>query len=180
MARSTSTIVIRAWWLTPGLATIRTPKVPGANPYYPEPVLAATSAARCGRTSCSSSSTTTTPASSARQLPAAHGSAGFVPQWHRRLQRGQQRRQHADARHRSRRWIRQASGQMGAWLTAVTARFPHSNNNVTGDGHQLGRVRVQGPRRRNLETNYVGRVDYNLSQTMKLFARFTIVRNERS
>ncbi len=63
------------------------------------------------------------------------------------------------------------------WLNAVTARFPHSNNNVTGDGLNSGGLGFRAPNT-NLETNYVGRGDYNLTQNMKLFARFTIVRND--
>ena len=67
------------------------------------------------------------------------------------------------------------TGEDTTWVTAFDARFPHSNNNVTGDGVNSGGYLFNAPFN-DLETNYVGRVDYNLTDTMKLFARFTIAR----
>lgn len=61
------------------------------------------------------------------------------------------------------------------WVSAYTKRFPHSNNNVTGDGVNSGGYLFNAPDN-DLETNYVGRVDYNLSDTQKMFARFTVAR----
>ena len=61
------------------------------------------------------------------------------------------------------------------WLSAVTARFPHSNNSSKGDGINSGGYGFNAPNT-SLETDYVGRGDYNLTQTMKMFARFTITR----
>jgi hypothetical protein len=61
------------------------------------------------------------------------------------------------------------------WVTGFTSRFPHSNNTVTGDGVNSGGYLFNAPNN-DYETNYVGRVDYNLTDTMKLFARFTMVR----
>lgn len=61
------------------------------------------------------------------------------------------------------------------WLAAFDARFPHANQLGGGDGINSGGYDFNAPND-DFETNYVGRVDYNLSQSMKLFARFTVVR----
>jgi hypothetical protein len=66
-------------------------------------------------------------------------------------------------------------GTDATWLSAVTARFPHSNNNSKGDGINSGGYGFNAPAN-DFETDYVGRGDYNLTQTMKMFARFTITR----
>jgi hypothetical protein len=66
-------------------------------------------------------------------------------------------------------------GEDATWLAAVNARFPHSNNSADGDGINSGGFAFNAPNTQ-LETDYVGRGDYNLTQTMKLFARFTITR----
>jgi hypothetical protein len=58
--------------------------------------------------------------------------------------------------------------------TSLNARFPHSNASG-GDGVNSGGYTFNAPNNDD-ETNYVGRVDYTLNQSMKLFARFTIVR----
>ena len=61
------------------------------------------------------------------------------------------------------------------WQQGFTARFPHSNNNVTGDGVNSGGYSFNAPNN-DYETNYVTRMDYNLNQHMNLWGRFTIVR----
>jgi hypothetical protein len=61
------------------------------------------------------------------------------------------------------------------WLTYTNARFPHSNNQSTGDGINSGGYAFNAPDN-DFATNYIGRVDYNLTSTMKAFARFTISR----
>ena len=66
-------------------------------------------------------------------------------------------------------------GEDTTWLSAVTARFPHSNNNADGDGLNSGGYGFKAPNG-DTETNYVGRGDYNFTPTQKLFARFTIAR----
>ena len=61
------------------------------------------------------------------------------------------------------------------WQQGFTARFPHSNNNVTGDGVNSGGYSFNAPNN-DYETNYVTRMDYNLNQHMNLWGRFTIAR----
>jgi hypothetical protein len=61
------------------------------------------------------------------------------------------------------------------WTSAFTARFPHSNNQATGDGVNSGGYLFNAPNN-DYETNYVGRGDYNLTPNMKLFAKFGFVR----
>jgi hypothetical protein len=65
-------------------------------------------------------------------------------------------------------------GEDANWLTAIDARFPHSNA-AGGDGINSGGYFFNAPFN-DLATNYVGKVDYNLNSNMKLFARFTISR----
>ena len=60
------------------------------------------------------------------------------------------------------------------WQTAFDARFPVSNA-AGGDGINSGGYTFNAPDN-DYGTNYVGRVDYNLTSTMKMFARFTISR----
>ena len=67
------------------------------------------------------------------------------------------------------------TGEDTTWLSAVDARFPHSNNSVSGDGVNSGGFGFNAPNT-NIETNWVGRGDYNLNANMKIFARFTIAR----
>jgi Carboxypeptidase regulatory-like domain len=61
------------------------------------------------------------------------------------------------------------------WLTYTNARYPHSNNNSSGDGVNSGGYSFNAPDD-NFATNYIGRVDYDLTSAMKMFARFTISR----
>ena len=67
------------------------------------------------------------------------------------------------------------AGENQAWLSGINKRFPHSNNNVTGDGVNTGGFAFNAPNNDD-ETNYVGRIDYNLNENMKIFGRFTIAR----
>lgn len=60
-------------------------------------------------------------------------------------------------------------------FVSYTCRFPHSNNTVTGDLVNSGGYLFNAPDD-DYETNYVGKVDYNISQSMKMFAVFHIVR----
>jgi hypothetical protein len=67
-------------------------------------------------------------------------------------------------------------GEDTNWLNYTNARFPHSN--AAGNGNiNSGGFYFNAPFN-NDETNYVGRVDYNINSSMKAFARFTIVRED--
>jgi hypothetical protein len=61
------------------------------------------------------------------------------------------------------------------WINTFSERYPHSNNNITGDGVNSGGYSFNAPFNDN-ETNYVGRIDYNISDKMKLYGRFSIDR----
>ena len=61
------------------------------------------------------------------------------------------------------------------WVSAYTARFPHSNNQESGDGVNSGGYLFNAPNN-DYETNYIGRGDYNLNGNQKLFAKFGFVR----
>jgi len=60
------------------------------------------------------------------------------------------------------------------WLAFLDGRFPHSNASG-GDGVNSGGYTFNAPND-DYETNYVGRVDWNINSSMKGFARFTIAR----
>jgi hypothetical protein len=62
-----------------------------------------------------------------------------------------------------------------ALMTFVNQRYPHSNDLTGGDGVNTGGFRFTTPTP-DFATNYVGRIDYNLSNSMKLFGRFTLSR----
>ena len=66
-------------------------------------------------------------------------------------------------------------GEDKSWIAAFDARFPHANQPSQGDGVNSGGYDFNAPDNDFL-TNYVGRVDYNLTQKQKLYARFTIAR----
>ena len=66
-------------------------------------------------------------------------------------------------------------GTSQTWLAGFTARYPHSNNTVTGDGVNSGGYSFNAPDD-DFETNYVARMDYNLTPSMNLWGRFTIAR----
>jgi hypothetical protein len=65
-------------------------------------------------------------------------------------------------------------GEDQTWVTGFNARFPHSNASG-GDGVNSGGYTFNAPDN-NDETNYIGRGDYTLNSNMKVFARFTIAR----
>jgi hypothetical protein len=60
-------------------------------------------------------------------------------------------------------------------LTFVNQRYPHANDLTGGDGINTGGFRFTTPTP-DFATNYVGRIDYSLSDSMKLFGRFTLSR----
>jgi len=62
-------------------------------------------------------------------------------------------------------------------LSFVTKRFPAPNQSTGGDGLNSLGYSFNAPNNDN-ETNYVGRGDYNINDKMKLFARFTIARED--
>jgi hypothetical protein len=62
-------------------------------------------------------------------------------------------------------------------LTYINARYPHANDFSQGDGVNTGGYRFTYPTPNNTVT-YVGRIDYNLTSTQKLFGRFTITRQD--
>ncbi len=69
-------------------------------------------------------------------------------------------------------------GELGSWLNLVTTRIKfHSNNNAVGDGLNSGGYIFNAPNDDYLK-NFVGRVDYNLTDNQKMFARFTVAREE--
>ena len=69
----------------------------------------------------------------------------------------------------------QGIGADTTWLTALNARFPHSNNNQTGDGVNSGGYNFNAPND-DFATNWISRIDYTINDTMKLWGRFTISR----
>ena len=58
-------------------------------------------------------------------------------------------------------------------LTFIDARYPVANDMTNGDGVNTGGYRFKTPTPNNEDT-YVGRVDYSLSQSQRVFGRFTI------
>jgi Carboxypeptidase regulatory-like domain len=66
-------------------------------------------------------------------------------------------------------------GEDQNWVSAINARFPHANQLSQGDGINSGGYDFNAPNN-DFATNYTGRVDYNLSSTMKLWGRFSISR----
>jgi hypothetical protein len=66
-------------------------------------------------------------------------------------------------------------GISSTWLNNFTSRFPKSNNNVTGDGVNSGGFSFNAPFNNN-DVTYVGRGDYNISDKMKMFAKFGFTR----
>ena len=67
------------------------------------------------------------------------------------------------------------TGEDSNWISAYTARFPHANQLSQGDGINSGGYDFNAPNN-DLLTTYVSRVDYNLTDKMKVFTRFTIAR----
>jgi Carboxypeptidase regulatory-like domain len=66
----------------------------------------------------------------------------------------------------------QGVGADTAWLTAYAARFPVSNA-AGGDGINSGGYNFNAPDD-DFETNYTGRVDYNITPQQRAYARFTV------
>jgi hypothetical protein len=60
-------------------------------------------------------------------------------------------------------------------MAFVNQRYPHANDLTGGDGINTGGFRFTTPTP-DFATNYVGRVDYTLNNSMKLFGRFTLSR----
>ena len=60
-------------------------------------------------------------------------------------------------------------------LTFIAGRYPTANDPTQGDGVNTGGYRFTAPTPDNAIT-YVGRIDYNLTPTQKIFGRFTINR----
>ena len=69
----------------------------------------------------------------------------------------------------------QGIGADPTWLSGVNARFPHSNNNQTGDGINSGGYNFNAPFNDNA-TNWITRIDYTINDSMKVWGRFTISR----
>jgi hypothetical protein len=66
-------------------------------------------------------------------------------------------------------------GESSTWQATYNARFPHANQLSQGDGINSGGYDFNAPDN-DFATTYVSRVDYNLTDKMKLFGRFTIAR----
>ena len=69
-------------------------------------------------------------------------------------------------------------GENPAVLALIAARYPHANNLNIGDRVNTGGFAFTTPEP-DFETNYVLRLDYNLTSTQKLFARGTVTREDR-
>jgi hypothetical protein len=61
------------------------------------------------------------------------------------------------------------------WLTYIDKRYPMPNHSTGGDGLNSLEYTFNAPDNDNA-TNYVGRGDYTINDSMKLYARFTIAR----
>ena len=70
----------------------------------------------------------------------------------------------------------QGVGSDKSLLTFLNSRYPHANDLTAGDGVNTGGFRFNAPAYRSVN-NYVGRVDYNMTNKMKLFGRVSIVRD---
>ena len=69
-------------------------------------------------------------------------------------------------------------GELGTWLNLVNSRIKyHSNNTAVGDGVNSGGYIFNAPFGDYLK-NYIGRVDYNLTANQKMFAKFSVAREE--
>lgn len=62
-------------------------------------------------------------------------------------------------------------------LAFINSRYPVANDLSVGDGVNTGGYRFTTPNPNDLIT-YVGRIDYDLTQTQKIFGRFTINRQD--
>ncbi len=70
----------------------------------------------------------------------------------------------------------QGTGANAALLSFINDRYPRANDMTRGDGINTGGFRFNAPVSRTAN-DYVGRVDYNLNDKMKLFSRFSILRD---
>lgn len=68
-------------------------------------------------------------------------------------------------------------GTPSQWLAAFSKRFPEPNNTSAGDGVNSSGYLFNAPDS-DIGTNYVGRVDWNLTQKMSLFFKFAFVRDD--
>jgi len=66
-------------------------------------------------------------------------------------------------------------GTNAALFSFIDQRYPHANDLTLGDGVNTGGFRFNAPAGLT-ENDYVGRVDYNLTSKMKVFGRFSILR----
>ena len=70
----------------------------------------------------------------------------------------------------------QGTGADQGLLTFIQGRYPHANDLTAGDGVNTGGFRFNSPVHRTIN-DYVSRIDYNLNSKMKLFGRFSILRD---
>lgn len=70
----------------------------------------------------------------------------------------------------------QGVGGNTALLSFINGRYPRVNDPTGGDGLNTGGFRFNAPAHRTAN-DYVGRIDYNLTEKMKLFSRFSILRD---
>jgi len=63
-----------------------------------------------------------------------------------------------------------------ALLNFINSRYPHANDLTVGDGVNTGGFRFNAPADRSAN-DYVTRIDYNLSNNMKVFGRISILRD---
>ena len=63
-------------------------------------------------------------------------------------------------------------------LTFIKGRYPEANDLSAGDGVNTGGYIFTYPTPNN-NANYIGKIDYNLTPTQKIFGRFTINRQDR-
>ena len=68
------------------------------------------------------------------------------------------------------------AGPDSALLQFINDRYPHANDFTAGDGVNTGGFRFNSPVSRGIN-DYVGRIDYNINSKMKLFGRFSILRD---
>lgn len=71
------------------------------------------------------------------------------------------------------------AGVNQAMLSFINSRYPLANDFSLGDGINTGGIRFAAPAFYK-ENNYTARIDFNLTDTQKVFGRFTTVRREAS
>ena len=62
-------------------------------------------------------------------------------------------------------------------MSFIQTRYPEANDLTQGDGVNTGGYRFKVPTP-DIQSTYVGRIDYNLTSTQRLFGRFTINRRD--